>query len=229
MAEYTHDELIAAFKSDLADEIGAITKYSAQIPHIDNPEMRRNLEEIRDDEATHAGIFAGMLDYMDVPYDEQATEAMITQAGPGVNSLIREEPFEQVRTKPQEADGTPEATEDYSEAAHWISSLGGGPGIVSDPGQARSQPCIRYELGEGHQPLVFQKGIIGPLDEEQVAEFCALGFEDTAPTERQKERFRALPQAAQECSQEVKDVSKNGHIDAFYSCLERELRAKGIQ
>ncbi len=205
------DELIAAFKGDLADELGAINKYSGQLEHVADPEMRRKLEEIRDEEKVHAGEFGDMLDQLDAPYDPAIFEQEVSGGTFG-----------------QTPQGTEAISEDHSEVAHWISGLGGGPGIVSDPGQARSQPCIRYELGAGHAPLVFQKGIIGPLDEDQTAEFCAMGFEDVHPTERQAERLRVLPEAAQTCSLEVKDVPRDKHIDAYYNCLEAELRKRGV-
>ncbi len=206
------DELIAAFKSNLHDELGAIAKYSVQVPLIEDPEMRRKLTEIRDEEKVHAGEFGDMLDQLDAPYDPAIFEQEVSGGTFG-----------------QTPQGTEAISEDHSEVAHWISGLGGGPGIVSDPGKARSQPCIRYELGAGHEPLVFQKGIIGPLDENQTAEFCAMGFDEVRPTERQAQRMRVLPEAAHECSLEVKDVPKDRHIDAYYTCLEKELRSKGVQ
>ena len=100
----------------------------------------------------------------------------------------------------------------------WISSLSGSPGIVVDPGKARSTSCIRMELGEGHKPLIYSPGIVGALDEEQQALYCQEGYEERHITPKQQERLEAMSTAAKLCSK---------HIDSYFACLGRELKAKG--
>lgn len=113
--------------------------------------------------------------------------------------------------------------------AEWSSGAFGSPGFLTDPGRARSTSCIRLELGEGHAPLVYSKGIVGALDEEQQALYCQEGYVDRAITEAQRQRLQAMATAAHECSVEAKAAEPQEHMAAYFSCLGRELKAKGVE
>lgn len=113
--------------------------------------------------------------------------------------------------------------------AEWAPGAFGSPGFVTDPGRARSTPCIRLELGEGHAPLVYSKGIVGALDEEQQALYCQEGYVDRAITEAQRDRLQAFATAAHECSTEAKAAEPQQHMAAYFSCLGRELKAQGVE
>jgi len=112
--------------------------------------------------------------------------------------------------------------------ADWVSGVSGSPGIVVDPGVARSTPCTRIDLGDGMKALVFSKGIIGALDKEQQALYCQLGYTEQEATPKQRERISNLSQAAKLCSAETAGiVHTEEHLTKYFSCLGRELRAKG--
>lgn len=109
----------------------------------------------------------------------------------------------------------------------WIFALRGGPGIVWDPGRAREdEPCIRWNL-EGRPPLVWKRGIIGTLDEEQQALYCSGGYTDRDATAAQA----ALPEIADYCATEVKKITndQSERIEGFYTCLGHELRERGME
>lgn len=110
----------------------------------------------------------------------------------------------------------------------WISSISGSPGIVVDPGKARSTPCIRMELGEGRKALVYSPGIVGALDEEQQALYCQEGYEERPITPKQRERLEAMGTAAKLCSLEsTESPDASRLIDDYFACLGRELKAVG--
>ena len=114
-------------------------------------------------------------------------------------------------------------------SAEWAPGAFGSPGFVMDPGRARSTPCIRLELGEGHAPLVYSKGVVGVLDDEQQALYCQEGYVDRPITEAQRARLEAFAMAAHECSTEAKAAAPEELLPAYFSCLGRELKAKGVE
>lgn len=104
----------------------------------------------------------------------------------------------------------------YPEAPRpFVSGLAGG--IVVDPSLARSTPCIQIELGD--RRLVYSRGIIGALSDENEAAYCAEGVIPHVVTEAQLTRIRSLTEAAPKCATDTNDV------DTFLSCIGRELRA----
>jgi hypothetical protein len=110
----------------------------------------------------------------------------------------------------------------------WLSGIGGSPGIIVDPGKARSTPCLRIQLGEGRRPLIYSQGIIGALDEEQQALYCQEGYEDKPITEKQQQRIAAMEQASKLCSDETNNVDDTSRrIETYFSCLGRELKSRG--
>ncbi len=113
--------------------------------------------------------------------------------------------------------------------ADWLSGINGSPGILVDPGIARSTPCLRLELGANYRPLVYSKGIVGALDEEQEDLYCQEGYESRQATPEQVERIEALREAAHDCSVEAHGDTTEQHIQAYFSCLGKELRSRGIE
>jgi len=112
--------------------------------------------------------------------------------------------------------------------AEWVSGIGGSPGIVVDADEAKAHPCIRMVLRPGHE-LVYAKGIIGPLDDAQKALYCQQGYVERQPTEKQKARMQAMSDAAKLCRVESVAPTTEEHLVRYFSCLGRELKAKGVQ
>ena len=116
--------------------------------------------------------------------------------------------------------------------AEWVSGLNGSPGIVVDPGIARSTPCLALELGDGYKPLVYSKGIVGALDEDQVDLYCQEGLETREASPKQRARLEALREASHECHIEAEPEKEHGsqaHLEAYFACLGKELRTRGIE
>ena len=113
--------------------------------------------------------------------------------------------------------------------ADWLSSLGGSPGLVVDPGTARATSCIALELDASHPPRVYSKGIIGPLDEEQQALYCQEGIEHRPLSPEQRERMEIMAQAAPRCSEATKPLEDKGmeRIEAYLGCMATELKSRG--
>lgn len=102
----------------------------------------------------------------------------------------------------------------YPEAPRPLLAQSGG--IVVDPGLARSTPCIAMEVDS--RRLIYSKGIIGSLNDEEQAAYCAEGVIEHRPTAAQIDRIKAMETAAPKCAAESDEV------DVFLSCLARELR-----
>jgi len=113
--------------------------------------------------------------------------------------------------------------------AEWISRLGGSPGILVDPGIARATPCIMYNLGEGRRPLVYSKGIIGALDDEQKELYCQEGLHTLPLTPKQQARLEAMEQGSRRCSELTDGQPPEVRIPSYFSCLGQELRKKGAE
>ena len=148
------------------------------------------------------------------------THVELVAATVGVGGEITEGPHAEVVV----AEGPPPGMT----LAEWVSGISGSPGIVVDPGVARSTPCIRLSLGEGSHPLVYSRGIIGAMDEGQEALYCQEGYEDREASAAQKERLAAMKQAAQTCSQEAGGATTQEHLESYFSCLGRELKRQGV-
>jgi len=146
-------------------------------------------------------------------------ELVASEVGPG--GQIIEGPHADVVV----AEGPPPG----QSVADWISSLGGSPGFVVDPGLARATPCIVIELGAGRSSLVYSKGIIGALDEEQKALYCADGIEPREISDAQRERIAVMESAAKGCSEATTGKEGQDHLSAYLSCMGSELRAKGAE
>ncbi|RJO60343.1 MAG: hypothetical protein C4542_09635 [Dehalococcoidia bacterium] len=111
--------------------------------------------------------------------------------------------------------------------AEWVTGAD-DPGIVVDAGLARTTPCIRYELGAG-KSLVFSRGIVGPLDEEQQALYCQNGIEVRVPTPGQQSRLQAMRSAATTCRIAAQGTNTREYLQSFFSCLGKELKDKGVE
>lgn|SRR5487761_1743327 len=106
------------------------------------------------------------------------------------------------------------------------------PGLVVDPAVAREAPCVGYQLrGEGAEPdLVFVKGVVGALDQDQVQSFCSeIEVRDLSP--EQRERLAAFSEAAEVCKAEVADLPSGtdpgDKLPAYLGCMGTALRERG--
>lgn len=111
--------------------------------------------------------------------------------------------------------------------AEWIPSATGQSGIVHDPGTARSTPCLGYEVSPMRR-LVFSQGVVGGLDNDQQALYCAEGIQMLPIGERLKERLNVYSNAADTCSVTVQPIPKGERLEPFLSCMSREIRNKGL-
>lgn len=104
----------------------------------------------------------------------------------------------------------------------WM-SIGAFPGIVTDPGLARSTICTRITI-EGHEPLVYSSGIVGALNPEQVALYCADGIVEEAISPDQHDKLKAMLEASDRCSLEIQnEQDPNKRLEMYFSCVQREL------
>jgi hypothetical protein len=94
-------------------------------------------------------------------------------------------------------------------------------GIVVDAGVARSTPCTVIDLGDDSE-LVFSKGVIGALDEEQKALFC-LRREVQRPSDAQRRRIEAFREASRRCA----ETDQQSIVDRI-GCIKRELERAGV-
>lgn len=101
-------------------------------------------------------------------------------------------------------------------------------GYVENAEAARSNPCTRLNLGPGRRPLVFAKGVIGALSEEQIEEFCA-EFVDKEASPSQQARLTAFGAASHNCSLATRDASPEDHLSLYFSCIGKELREQGVE
>jgi len=109
----------------------------------------------------------------------------------------------------------------------WACGIGGSPGIIVDPGLARTTTCTRIDLGEGHKPLVYSPGIIGALDEGQQALYCESGMVEREASPAQRAHLQAMSTAAKLCSAESHaKTDPRERLEVYFSCLGRELAAK---
>lgn len=101
-------------------------------------------------------------------------------------------------------------------------ALTDSPGIVVDEGIARATPCECLEL-DGAEDC-YSKGVIGGLDAGQKALFCNPRVaREASPAQRERvEMFRS-------CGQAVKSLPKGERLEPFFSCIDREQRARGIE
>lgn len=111
--------------------------------------------------------------------------------------------------------------------AEWMAVVSGLPSTVVDPGVARDAPCVRFELGEGHLPLVFQKGISGALNEENQALYCSQGYEDLPLDPADQERLRAFRESAVKCSTPETGTTPSS-INEYFACIGGELLDRGL-
>jgi hypothetical protein len=112
--------------------------------------------------------------------------------------------------------------------AELVAGATGSPGYIYDADLARLHPCTRINLGPDRAPLVYAKGIIGALDEEQVATYCTEFIEKEA-SPAQQARLTAFSDASRSCSVATKDAPANDHLSLYFSCIGKELREKGVE
>lgn len=116
------------------------------------------------------------------------------------------------RQRPTFADGVAQALTD-------------SPGIVVDEGIARATPCECLELaGGGESDECYSKGVVGRLDEGQRALYCNPRL-DVAP----EAGARARAAMYDTCGRQVKALPPGDRLAPFFSCIDKEQRARGIE
>jgi len=246
------DPLIAAdlelIRADAVGELAAINQYERHILAVNSRKAKTVLEHIEAQEKEHlaelntliasmdptqAAKFAesGMAGGGDMQARVEDLEAQVERlAGPHIE-LVRGSlggggaPAEGPRVQLVEAEGPPPG----QSIAEWVSAIGGSPGFVVDPGIARSTPCIGYDLGPGHKPLVYSKGIRGPLDDEQQALYCQEGTALKEMTEKQRQRMEAFSTAASLCGHQASGTDTRSDLDNFWDCMGKESRKLGVE
>ena len=231
----------AILRLDAAAELDAINLYQSHIDAIADPELKRVIGSIRDDEKEHLAEFLAAVKKLD-PVQSQQFEKYdpapmpmnmplcFGQTDAGVIDLERRvSDIEQSLSQPTGSHLRMEALPG-SNPAEWVSGAYGSPGIPFAPERATSGPCIRLNLGPGHKPLVYAKGVIGALDEEQISQYCINGFEDREATPKQKARITAMSESANICHLEAEPFANTKeHLTKYFTCLGRELRSRGVE
>jgi len=120
--------------------------------------------------------------------------------------------------------------EHYPEESSFLFEMDHEPGqiggVAVDEETARVTPCHKFQLNDG--PLVFSKGVIGPLDEGQQALYCPQ-IVDVPLTEAQRKRYEAFKGAVTTCQTEIKDTPKGERLTPWLKCMSRETKAKGVE
>jgi len=112
--------------------------------------------------------------------------------------------------------------------AEWISAMTSSPGIIVHGGLARSTPCTRVHLPDGD--LVYSQGIIGPLDREQEALYCALGCEEVTPTPDQVAYYKAMVESSRTAAAQTQHIGDpKERVEAFFASFGRELEGRGTE
>ena len=104
-----------------------------------------------------------------------------------------------------------------------VGALTDSPGLVTDEGVARATPCECLELGDGSEEC-YSKGVVGALDAGQKALFCNPRLARPASPE-QRERVAVY----QDCGRQVKALPNGERLLPFFSCIDHEQRARGIE
>jgi hypothetical protein len=102
-----------------------------------------------------------------------------------------------------------------------VRALTDSPGVVTDEGLARATPCNCITLNGGEE--CFSKGIKGVLDEGQKALFCNPRVVREASPAQQ-----AQIGIWRDCGSEVKSLPKADRLAPYFSCVDRERKARGV-
>lgn len=100
-------------------------------------------------------------------------------------------------------------------------------GIVVDDGLARVTPCHRVILGPDSE-LVYSKGIVGALNEEQKLLYCDVGIEDRQASSEQKKQLQTIRDAAIMCQTEVAELPKGQRLEPFLKCISVTAKKSGV-
>lgn len=100
-------------------------------------------------------------------------------------------------------------------------TLTDSPGVVYDEGIARATPCDCIVLNGGE--MCESKGVKGFLDEGQQALFC-----NPRVTREQTPAQKAQLEIWRDCGVEVKRLPKADRLTPYFSCIDRERKARGI-
>lgn len=125
------------------------------------------------------------------------------------------------------ADPQPEPWDTGSPSGlQFLSTLQGRPGFVTDEGLARESPCLAYEI-DGRQKLVFSRGIVGPLNDEQQAIYCET-VEAVKPSDSLMARLEGFQEATIACRAELAELEPGEDLEPGLACLSRELRSRNL-
>lgn len=98
-------------------------------------------------------------------------------------------------------------------------------GLVVDAGLARSSRCTRLALGS--RTLVFSPGVIGALDAEQEALYCAEGFDEMGGPPELGDRLQMLEGLAAACVAETEGIEDPAErLEAYFTCLGEKIGGK---
>lgn len=159
--------------------------------------------------------------YKDFPPDESGAPAW----QPVYNQLWAQEQEREILDRMTAVDAAVPASVPGTTAADWPPHASHHGGYVIDLDRAQRTPCTRLDIGEGFG-LVFSKGVVGALSPDQQTELCLAGFEDEAPSPAQQAHLRAFAAASEYCATQTKGLPTEQHVDAYYSCLGKEVRER---
>lgn len=132
--------------------------------------------------------------------------------------------LEERRASPAPATGEGLPT---SEIVAVLPGATGHPGFVIDEGEARGTPCTAFDLGEG-QRLTFSEGILGALDEGQVALYCPETVVQEL-TDEQRARALQFKEAGDTCGLEVAGKDPDERLDPWMACMSKEAKRRGVK
>jgi hypothetical protein len=146
----------------------------------------------------------------------------LRRAAPGPSATALKARFKAMSPAPMVVHATPEPEPATVSAV--VDQLNGGDGVVVDEAVAREAPCVAYELGT--RRVVFSKGIVGALDLDQQALYCAeTEVKELSP--KQKARLEAFRAGAESCHTSTSALPKGERLAPFLGCLSEELRKRG--
>lgn len=110
------------------------------------------------------------------------------------------------------------------EAFHEPGVIGG---IVVDEGKARESECRYIPLGETGR-LVYSKGVVGALSQDQERLYCD-SISEMPVSPAMALRTRLMRDAAVICQQETNHLPEGERLEPFMQCLAREAKKSGIK
>ena len=243
----TDAELATALRTDAQAELDAISLYDAHMQRTTDPVIKNVLAEITNDEKDHFSKLVSALERIDpiqskLLRDRPQAGAPILPLPPalqGLESKVSE--FErrmqspEIFVLPEPGEYTPlppgqPAPDNGVNKLEPLADLPSAstahiyPAILVNAEVAYSTPCTRLNIRPGHAPLIYSKGMMGALSQEQISEYCTEGFVDLQATEELRERLEVLSTSTHRCARETEGIENaRSRTDAYFSCLSREI------